>query len=79
MAEVKTCPKCGGSMAPGRIMRKNEFAGDQYMYVYAPDDDSGPSLGQVFGGKAQSSPRRGLAAYACQKCGYTEFYTVPAG
>ena len=77
MEEVKTCPKCNGSMKQGRIMRTNEFAGNQYMYVFAPDDDT--SLGHLFGGPTQSSPRRGLAAYACQKCGYTEFYTVPAG
>ena len=78
MAEIKVCPKCSGSMAPGRIMRTNEYAaGDQYLYVFAPDSDPGPSLGQIFSGKTQSKFRKNLVAYCCEKCGFTEFYGLP--
>jgi len=75
MAEARICPKCNGNMAQGRIMKYNEYATrEQYMYVFAPDDDPGPSLGQIFSGKTQSQARKSLAAFCCQNCGFTEFY-----
>lgn len=79
MPEPKTCPKCNGTMAQGRIMQYNQYAaGGQYMYVFAPDDDPGPSLGQIFSGKTGSKARKGLAAFCCENCGFTEFYGLPA-
>ncbi len=73
------CPKCNGAMVQGRIMRNNEYAGlNQYLYVFAPDSDPGPGLGQIISGNPQSKFRKGLAAFCCEKCGFTEFYGLPA-
>jgi predicted nucleic-acid-binding Zn-ribbon protein len=75
MAEAKTCPKCNGIMTQGRIMKYNEYAArNQYMYVFAPDDDSGPDLSKMFSGKPLSKGRKALVAYCCEQCGFTEFY-----
>ena len=76
MADAKTCPKCNGAMSRGRIMKFNEYtARGQYMYVFAPDDDSGPDLSKMFSGKPMSASRKALVAFACEQCGFTEFYS----
>jgi len=75
MAEIKACPKCNGSMTQGRIMRYNEYsAHNQYLYVFAPDDDSGPDLSKMLSGKPLSKSRKMLVAYSCEQCGFIEFY-----
>ena len=79
MAEAKTCPKCNGTMTQGRIMRYNEYAAGKYMYVFAPDDDSGPDLSKMFSGKPMSKGRKALVAFACDQCGFTEFYAQSVG
>jgi hypothetical protein len=62
-------------MAAGRILKKNEFTlGNDFLYVFAPDDEAGPSLGKNAAGK--SAPRKGLAGYCCEKCGFVECYGV---
>jgi predicted nucleic-acid-binding Zn-ribbon protein len=80
MAEAKTCPKCNGTMSQGRILKYNEYvARNQYMYVFVPDDDSGPDLSKMFSGKPLSKSRKALMAFACNQCGFTEFYAQPIG
>ena len=79
MTEPKTCPKCNGTMTQGRIMRYNEYAGGKYMYVFAPDDDSGPDLSKMFSGKPFSKSRKALVAFCCEQCGFTEFYGQTMG
>jgi predicted nucleic-acid-binding Zn-ribbon protein len=79
MTEPKTCPKCNGTMTQGRIMRYNEYAGRKYMYVFAPDDDSGPDLSKMFTGKPLSKSRRALVSFCCEQCGFTEFYGQAIG
>ncbi len=80
MAEAKTCPKCNGTMTQGRIMKYNEYtARNQYLYVFAPDTDSGPDLSKVFSGKPLSKDRKALVAFACDQCGFTEFYAQAIG
>ena len=79
MAEAKTCPKCNGTMTQGRVMRYNEYAGGKYMYVFAPDDDSGPDLSKAFSGKPLSKERKALVAFVCDRCGFTEFYAQSVG
>lgn len=75
MPGPKTCPKCKGAMTQGRIMKYNEYSlKSQYMYVFAPDDDSGPDLSKMFSGKPLSKGRKALVAFACNDCGFTEFY-----
>ena len=75
MTEPKTCPKCKGAMTQGRIMKYNEYSWkSQYRYVFAPDDDSGPDLSKMFSGKPLSKGRKALVAFACNECGFTEFY-----
>ena len=76
MAESRICPKCKGEMKQGRIMKFNEYTTrGQYMYVFAADDETGPDLRKMLSGKPLSSSRRGLVAFACDKCGFTEFYS----
>ena len=73
MSESKTCPKCNGAMARGKILERNQYiAKGQFMYVFAPDDEAGPSLKQAISGKSDS--RKGLVAYCCEQCGFVEFY-----
>ena len=80
MADTKTCPKCSGSMAQGRILKFNEYTvGAKYMYVFARDDDSGPDLSKMFSGKPLSKSRKALLAFACEQCGFTEFYAQAVG
>jgi len=80
MTEPKTCPKCNGAMTQGRIMKHNEYsARNQYLYVFAPDDDPGPDLSKLFSAKPMSKSRKGLVAFACEQCGFTEFYAQSAG
>ena len=80
MADAKTCPKCNGTMTQGRIMKYNEYtARGQYMYVFAPDDDSGPDLSKMFSGKPMSKSRKALVAFACDQCGFTELYAQVVG
>ena len=75
MADAKVCPKCSGAMTQGRIMRVNEFsARNQYMYVFAADDESGPDLSKMFSGKSLSKSRKALVAFCCEQCGFVEFY-----
>ncbi len=77
MPESRTCPKCSGPMAHGRILRLNEYvARDQYMYVFAPDGDAAPDLSKVFSSKPLSKNRKALVAYCCENCGFTEFYGI---
>jgi predicted nucleic-acid-binding Zn-ribbon protein len=80
MAEPKTCPKCNGTMTQGRIMKYNEyFTRNQYLYVFAPDDDSGLDLSKMFSGKSLSKSRKALVAFSCDQCGFTEFYSQATG
>ena len=80
MAEVKACQKCNGSMTQGRIMQYNEYAArNQYMYVFAPDNEPGPELSKMFSGKPLSKARKPLAAFCCDNCGFTEFYGLTVG
>ncbi len=75
MPNSNTCPKCKGAMTQGRIMKYNEYsARNQYLYVFAPDEDSGPDLSKMFSGKPLSKGRKALVAFACNECGFTEFY-----
>jgi len=75
MVEAKTCPKCNSKMSQGRIMKYNEYAArNQYMYVFAPEDDPGPDLSKLFSGKSLSKSRKALVAYCCDQCGFVEFY-----
>ncbi len=75
MADVKTCPKCNGNMTQGRIMKLNEYSiGGKYMYLFAPDNESGPSLSKAVSGKPASQLRKALVAFCCDQCGFTEFY-----
>jgi len=76
MPDPKTCPKCNGSMSQGRIMKFNEYsARNKYLYVFAPDEDSGPDLSKMFSGNPLSKERKALVAFACDDCGFTEFYS----
>ncbi len=78
MADRKTCPKCNGTMTQGRVMRLNEYAlGNQYMYMFAPDGESGPTLSKG-AAKPDAKSRKPLAAFCCDNCGYTEFYGLAA-
>jgi predicted nucleic-acid-binding Zn-ribbon protein len=77
MADAKVCPKCSGAMAQGRILKHNEYtARNQYIYVFASDDEGGPDLSKMFSGKPMSKGRKPLAAFSCEGCGFTEFYTL---
>lgn len=78
MTEAKTCPKCNGSMSSGKIMKRNEYAvRGQFMYLFAPDGEPGPSLSQALSSKAPG--RKGLVAYCCDQCGFVEFYGQSTG
>jgi len=80
MPDPKTCPKCNGTMTQGRIMKFNEYsARNKYLYVFAPDEDSGSDLSKMFSGNPLSKGRRALVAYACDECGFTEFYSRTIG
>jgi predicted nucleic-acid-binding Zn-ribbon protein len=80
MAEAKICPKCKSAMSRGKIMKFNEYsAKGQYMYVFSPDNDSGPDLSKLVSGKTMSKVRKPLAAYCCEQCGFTEFYGISTG
>lgn len=75
MTDAKTCPKCNGNMSQGRIMKFNEYSmGGQYMYVFAPDNEPGPSLSKAFSSKPISQSRKALVAFCCDQCGFAEFY-----
>ncbi len=75
MSDARECPKCNGTMQQGRIMKYNEYAAkSQYMYVFAPDDEPGPELSNMFTGKPSSKSRKALAAFCCENCGFTELY-----
>jgi predicted nucleic-acid-binding Zn-ribbon protein len=75
MSDSKICPKCNGSMAQGKIMKHNEVeVGDQSLYVFAADEDSGSSLSSAL---KSAKNRKALVAFACDDCGFTEFYSQP--
>jgi predicted nucleic-acid-binding Zn-ribbon protein len=75
MVDARKCPKCNGTMTEGRIMKYNEYAAkNQYMYVFAPDEEPGPDLSKMFSGAPLSKSRKALAAFCCDSCGFTEFY-----
>ncbi len=75
MADAKTCPKCSGTMTQGRIMRLNEYSmGGKYLYLFAPDNESGPSLSKAISSNP-ASQRKALVAFCCDQCGFTEFYS----
>ncbi len=80
MSEEKVCPKCNGLMKAGRILKYNEYpTRNQYVYVFAPDEESGPDLSKAFSGKPLSKERKPLVSYCCEQCGFVEFYGLPAG
>lgn len=57
-------------------MKFNEYsARNKYLYVFAPDEDSGPDLSKMFSGKSTSKGHKALVAFACDDCGFTEFYS----
>ena len=67
-------------MSQGRIMKYNEYvARNQYIYVFVPDDDAGPDLSKMFSVKPSSKGRKALVAFACEQCGFTEFYAQSVG
>jgi hypothetical protein len=66
-------------MIQGRVMRYNEYAGRKYMYVFAPDEDADPELSKMFSREPMSKGRKALVAYACDQCGFTEFYAQSTG
>lgn len=49
------------------------------MYVFVPDDDPGPDLSKMFSREPMSKGRKALVAFACEQCGFTEFYVQSAG
>ena len=74
MTDAKTCSKCNSTMAQG-----NEYsARNQYMYVFAPDDDPGPDLSKMFSASPMSKSRKPLVVYCCEQCGFVEFYGLAA-
>ena len=82
MTENKVCPKCNGAMSQGKVLKLNEFvARNQYMYVFAPDGEPGPSLdlSKMIAGKSVSNARKPLVAFCCDACGFTELYGQAAG
>ncbi len=80
MANEKSCPKCGGTMQQGRILKLNEYVThNQYMYVFAADTDSSPGPAKALAGKPASTGRKPLVAYCCENCGFTELYGLNAG
>ena len=59
-------------------MKHNEYsARNQYLYVFAPDEDASPDLSKMLSGKPMSKERKALVAFACNECGFTEFYSQP--
>ena len=71
MTDVKTCPKCNGAMIQGKILKRNEYtARNEYMYVFAADDEPGPDLSKMFSGKTLSKFRKPLAAFFGENCGW---------
>ena len=57
-------------------MKDNEYsARNQYLYVFAPDDEKSPGLSEAFSGKSMSKSRKALMGFSCEQCGFTEFYT----
>jgi predicted nucleic-acid-binding Zn-ribbon protein len=67
-------------MTQGRIMKYNEYSTrNQYLYVFAPVDDSGPDLSKMFSGQSLSKSRKALVAFSCDHCGFTEFYGQATG
>lgn len=65
MADVKTCPKW------------NEFAsGTTPTYVFAPDGEHGPDMSAATPSRLLSKGRKLLAAFCCNNCGFTEFYSL---
>ena len=57
-------------------MKYNEYsARNKYLYVFAPDDDSGPDLSRMFYGNPPSKRCKALVAFAFDECGFTEFYS----
>jgi hypothetical protein len=59
-------------MTQGRIMKFNEYsARNKYLYVFAPDEDSGPDLSKMFSGNPTSKGRKALVAFACDEWGFT--------
>jgi len=57
-------------------MKFNEYsARNKYLYIFAPDEDSGPDLSRMFSGNPTSKGRKALVAFACDDCGFTEFYS----
>ena len=78
MADEMVCPKCRNSMKQGRILKYNEYTmKNQYMYVFAADDEPGPDLSKMFSGKSASPSRKALVAFCCEGCGFVEFYGRP--
>ncbi len=79
MPHPKTCPKCSGTMTQGRIMKLNSYSTKkEYEYLFAPDNEVMPDLSSMLSGKSSSS-RKALVAFACNECGFTEFYSQAAG
>ncbi len=75
MADVKTCPKCNGTMTQGRILKWNEFASATTLtYVFAPDGEHGPDMSKATPSRPLSKGRKPLAVFCCENCGFTEFY-----
>ncbi len=60
MPDPKTCPKCNGTMKSNEHTMQNK-----YLYVFAPDENLNP----------MSKERKALVAFACNECGFTEFYS----
>lgn len=79
MTDVKSCPKCNGTMTQGRILKWNEFAaGTALTYVFAPDGEHGPDMSKATPSRPLSKGRMPLVAFCCDNCGFTEFYGLAA-
>ena len=73
MTNPKTCPKCNGSMTSGKIMKHNEVSlGNKPLYVFSADEDAGSGIASALKG---AKSRKALVAFACDDCGFTEFYS----
>ena len=68
--DQKTCPKCGGSLDPGRLANASQgvdclwFAGESPLSFNV-------WTGQVI---PMDRQRATVLGYRCQECGFVEFY-----
>lgn len=64
--EMKTCPKCGGSMARGMLRKIGVYGTSQYVW--------GPENEPIFPSRDSETQRKRMVAYRCDNCGLVELY-----